>query len=48
MFDEFEVEIRFQRTDGVDRAFATDKDYVGTWIARCPGTKYSSAEYRLA
>ena len=28
MFDEFEVEIRFQRTDGVDRAFATDKDLV--------------------
>src|ERR1019366_10432867 len=25
-FDEFEVEICYQRTNGVDRAFATDKD----------------------
>jgi len=27
-FDEFEVEIRCQRADGLDRAFATDKDLV--------------------
>ena len=26
MFDEFDVEIRYQRADGIDRAFATSKD----------------------